>query len=624
MNGDAKKRWGLAVALAVLTVLVYLPAMQGGFLWDDDQFLTENPFVRPADGLWRMWLPTPGHDYYPATWASYWLEWRLWGTETTGYHVTNVLLHVLGALLVWQVLQALRVRWAWLAALVFAVHPVGVESVAWISERKNVLSLVFYALTVLAYLRFERDGARRSYWWALGLFVLALLSKTSGVMLPFVLLLGAWWQRGTIDRRDLWRSVPFFLLAGAFGVLTIWSQHQIAPGAKVVFAGSLPATEQRDLLFRLGAAGHVFWFYLFKVLAPVGLMAIYPLWNFNTPTAAFWLPSLAVGGVIAGAWYWRAKGGRAVLMGVLSFGVMLFPVLGIFDRPYIGRSPVVTDHLQYLAMIGIIALVVGGIATLPRPAGNVLGVGVVGALLFLSWHRAACFQNEETLWTDTLAKNPAANQAHVRLANVFLKAGNLPAAVEHFADAVRLKPHDAKTRSNLAGALAQQGRIEEAIQHFTAALRDQPNSAEIRYNFGLALASRGRFVEAIQQFTRAIRQQPNYASAHFSLGNAHLAQKQFTEASAAYAAALRCQPNYFAAQYNWGIALAQAGQMGDAIPHLEEAVRLDPANPAARHNLGIALANQGRTAEARLHFAEAVRLNPGETSYRRALGALSP
>jgi tetratricopeptide (TPR) repeat protein len=624
MNGDTKKRWGLAVVLAVLTVLVYLPAMQGGFLWDDDQFLTENPLVWAADGLWRMWLPTAEHEYYPVTWLSFWLEWRLWGAETTGYHVTNVLLHVLGALFVWQVLEALRVRGAWLAALVFAVHPVGVESVAWISERKNVLSLVFYALTVLAYLRFERDGARRWYRWALVSFVLALLSKTSGVMLPFVLLLGAWWQRGTIDRRDLWRSVPFFLLAGAFGVLTIWSQHQLTSAVKVVVAGPLPATEQRDLLFRLGAAGHVFWFYLFKVLVPVGLMAIYPLWKFNAPTAAFWLPSLAVVGLLAGAWYWRANGGRAVLLGLLYFGVMLFPVLGIFNRPYIGRSPVVTDHLQYLAMIGIIALVVGGIATLPRPAGHVLGVGVVGALLFLSWHRAACFHNEETLWTDTLAKNPAANQAHVRLANVFLKAGNLPVAVEHFTAAVRLKPHDAKTRSNLAGALAQQGRTEEALQQFTAALRYQPNSAEIRYNYGLALASRGRFDEAIQQFTRAIRHQPNYASAYFSLGNAHLEQKQFTEASAAYAAALRCQPNYFDAQYNWGIALAQAGQMGDAIPHFEEAIRLDPANPAARHNLGIALANQGRTAEARLHFAEAVRLNPAEPSYRRALGALSP
>lgn len=622
MNGDTKKRWGLAVGIAVLTALVYWPAMHGGFLWDDDQFLTANPLVRAADGLWRMWLPTAEHDYYPVTWLSFWLEWRLWGMESTGYHVTNVLLHVLGALLVWQVLEALRVRWAWLAALVFAVHPVGVESVAWISERKNVLSLVFYALTVLAYLRFERDGARRWYRWALGFFVLALLSKTSGVTLPVVLLLGAWWQRGRIDRQDLMRSLPFFMLAGAFGLLTIWSQQHLPKEAQAVVVAHLPASEQRDLLFRLGAAGHVFWFYLFKVLAPVGLMAIYPLWKFNAPTATFWLPSLAVVGLLAGAWYWRAHGGRAVLLGLLYFGVMLFPVLGIFNRPYIGRSPVVTDHLQYLAMIGVIALVVGGIAALPRPAGSVLGVGVVGALLFLSWHRAACFQNEEALWSDTLAKNPAAPKAHVRLANVFLKAGNLPAAVEHYTTAVRLKPHDAQARSNLASALARQGRVEEAIPHFIAAIRVDPCSAEVHFNYGLALASRRRFPEAIEQFTRALRYQPNYATAHFTLGNIHLTQERYAAAAAAYAAAVRCRPDYLEAQYNWGLALAQAGQMAEAIPHFAEAVRLDPENAAARYNLGLALANQGRIAEARTHFAEAVRLNPAEPSYRRALDGL--
>jgi len=585
MPGLDKKQWWFAIALAGLTVLVYLPAMQAGFVWDDNILLTDNPVIHSADGWWRVWLPGAMMDYYPVTWMTFWLEWRLWGTNATGYHVTNILLHALSAVLIWRILLRLQVRGAWLAALLFAVHPVNVESVAWVSERKNTLSLLFYALTMLAYLRFEQERDRRWYGTAVGLFLLALLSKTSGVMLPAVLLLCDWWQRGKIERKDLVRSAPFFLLAAVFGVITIWSQQmQLSPGS----GGGV----ERPLLFRLGAAGHVFWFYLFKTLAPVRLMTEYPLWKFDKPTAWFWLPSLAVVAVVAVAWWYRAKGGRAVLFALFYFGAMLLPVSGLFNMPYVGRSPVVTDHLQYLAMIGVVGLVASVVVSFSREFVKGIVVVFVGVLCFLTWSRAASYENHERLFGDTLAKNPNATKAHLEVGNALVKRGRLDAAVFHFTEAVRLKPRFVEARCNLANTLAQLGRADEAIAHFQEAIRLRPNTAELHYNFGLALVALQRLDEAIPQFRRALELKPDFAAA---------------------------RANLVAAHYNHALALARRGQLDGAIAHFTEAVRLDPSNALAHNNLGIALAQQGRIAEARVHFAEAVRLDPNDPDYRRNL-----
>ena len=429
-----KKQWGLAALLVLLTVAVSLPALKGGFVWDDDLLLTENPVIHSADGLWQVWLPSEELDYYPITWTTFWLEWRLWGMNAMGYHATNILLHALGALLVWQILKRLEVRGAWLAALIFAAHPVNVESVAWISERKNTLSLVFYALMMLAFLRSERENSPRWYWGSVGLFLLALLSKTSGVALPGVLLVCAWWQRGKIDRKDWLRCVPFFLLAAAFALITIKSQQwQLQGGARGVVI-------DRPLLFRLGAAGHVFWFYVFKVLMPVNLVAVYPLWKFNTVTASFWLPSAAAGAALCVAWWFRSTWGKAPLFALLYCGGMLFPVLGVFNAPYSGRSPIVTDHLQYLATIGVISLVAAGIMQLPRAVVVGLGISILGTLGSLSWNRALCYQDQEKFWHDALTKNPQAGKAHYNLAVFYDKRHKYDEALAHYTIAIKYNP----------------------------------------------------------------------------------------------------------------------------------------------------------------------------------------
>jgi len=586
MTNFDKQRWGFGALLVLLTALVYYPALWAGFVWDDDLLLTQNAVIHAADGWWRMWLPGAMMDYYPVTWMTFWLEWRLWGMNATGYHATNILLHATGALLVWQVLLRLSVRGAWLAALLFVVHPVNVESVAWVSERKNTLSLVLYALTMLAYLRFERDGGWRWYAGALGAFLLALLAKTSGVALPVVLLLCAWWQRGKMERKELLHSAPFFLLAAVFGLITIWSQQaQLPPGTG---GGGV----ERPLWFRLGAAGHVFWFYLFKILAPVQLMTEYPLWKFGALKPWFWLPTLAAGAVLATAWRFRATWGKAVLFALVYFGLMLFPVLGVFNMPYAGRSPVVADHLQYLATIGILSLAAATVTGWSRETVRGVAVVALAILGFLTWSRAAAYENHERLFSDTLAKNPNATKARLEVGNALIKRGRLDTAIEHFQEAVRLRPWFVQARCNLANALAQQGKAAEAVTHYAKVIPLRPKTAELNYNYGLALVALGRLDEAIAQFQRALALKPDFSAARASLVVAH---------------------------YEHARAAVRRGQFDVAIAHFTETVRLDPANALAHNNLGVALAQQGKLAEARKHFAEAVRLAPHDADYRRNL-----
>jgi hypothetical protein len=258
----------LAAALVAITFLAYLPAMRGGFIWNDDTFLTRNPLIKTPDGLRRLWFTTDPPDYFPLTSTSLWLEWRLWGMNPAGYHVVNVLLHAVSAVLLWRVLKRLNAPGAWLAGLIFAVHPVNVESVAWITERKNTLAMVLYMASLLAYLKFDEDGAPRTYALALGLFLLALLAKTSVIMLPAVLLLCAWWRRGGIERKDILRAIPFAALSGALALVTVWYQYHRAIAAEVV--------RTDGFLARTAGAGWAAWFYLYKALLPAKLCFVYP------------------------------------------------------------------------------------------------------------------------------------------------------------------------------------------------------------------------------------------------------------------------------------------------------------------------------------------------------------
>lgn len=480
---EARLRWiSVAAAIAiVLAVLVsYWPAFSGDFLWDDNDYwintLATHPTTRlihANDGLFRMWFSTEADDYWPLTNSVFWVQWRLWGMDPRGYHATNILLHALGAIMLWRVLARLEVPGAWLGGLLFAIHPVAVASVAWISELKNVLSLLFFMATLLAWLRFEDTTQRKWYVLALTAFFLALTAKTSAVMLPVLLLGIAWWRRGSIRRQDVLRSAPFFVLSAAMGLATIWFQHQALERVIV---------RPEGWMSRLAATGWIVWFYLFNALMPVRLAMVYPRWQVIPGSVIAWIPLSGLIAVLALLWLNRATWwGRPLLAAIGYFLLMLAPVLGLLAMAFHQHS-LVSDHLQYPALPAVTALAAAALVWWAR-SGKWRGVPVSLAIAVvllssaLTWRRADVFQTPRSLWEDTLSKNPAALVAHVNLGVILWELRRPQEAVTHYEAALQIKADSAETHSNLGVALLALGRYEESIAHCNKALHLDPNLA---------------------------------------------------------------------------------------------------------------------------------------------------
>lgn len=472
--------------LIVITFLAYLPAIKAGFIWDDEDLLYGNPLVK--GGLADIWFTTKFYDYYPLTLTSLWLEWRLWGMHPMNYHIANILLHSATAVFFWRVLLRLKIPGAWFAALVFAIHPVNVESVAWIAERKNTLPMVFYALSILWFLRdteikSETNALRASrwYWLSLAAFLLALLSKTSVVMLPFVLLGCVWWLNGRTTKSDLLRSIPFFGLSLVLSLVTIWVQYHRAISTDVVQTGGFAE--------RLARAGWAVWFYLWKAILPLNLSFVYPRWQVNPHSIVSYLPGVALLGCFPVFWKFRATWGRPLLFALGYFVVTLFPVLGFFSIYFLKYS-YVADHWQYTSIIGVIALIVGlaGRYRQKFPMMPVAGGFVAIALAILTWKQSSIYANDEVLFRDTLKKNPKCWMAHHNLGveimqqaefagrsgNVSLATLKINEAIEHYQETLKLKPDHANCHYNLGFALRLQDKIDEALEEFRKAIQYDP------------------------------------------------------------------------------------------------------------------------------------------------------
>jgi tetratricopeptide (TPR) repeat protein len=616
--------------LVLATGVAYWPALQAGFVWDDDDYVTENAALRTPAGLARIWLePGAVPQYYPLTFTSLWLDYQRWGTDPRGYHATNVALHVVAALLLWRVLVCLAVPGAWLAAAIFALHPVHVESVAWISERKNVLSGVLAIAAVLAYLRFAGVGgvpafARArcgAYVLALLSFAAALLAKTVTCTVPVVLLLLLWWRRGRLERADGVAVLPMLALGVALGLVTVWMEQQHV-GARGVHWALSPV--ERVLI-----AGRALWFYGATLVWPRALTFVYPRWAVDATVwwqSLFPLAAVAVAGALA---LMRARLGRGPLVALASFAVMLAPALGFIDV-YPMRYTFVADHYQYLASTALIALGVaacaGVAARLGRPGRPVAAVAaaiVLGVLGVLTWRQGGIYADQETLWRDTLAKNPSAAMAHVNLGMLLYERGQSDAAVAQFEAALALDPGDAEVHDNLGIARAARGEREAARAHFEAALRLAPGAARTYSNLGNLLAQEGRFDEAMAAYREAVRLRPAYADARNNLANVLAARGLVAEAVEQYREAVRLDPTYATARYNLGVVLAGEGQTDEALAQYAEAVRLRPTYAEARRALALALARAGRLTEALPHFAAVVRVRPDATGHRELGGALA-
>ena len=444
-----------ALALALLVVAAYLPALHAGFIWDDDAYVTANATLRTLDGLRRIWLePGAVPQYYPLTFTSLWLDHHLWGVQPLGYHLVNVLLHGANVILVWVIGRRLALPGAWLAAAVFAVHPVHVESVAWVTERKNVLSGALYLAAFLAYLR-AAGGARAAYGLALGLFAGALLAKTVTCTLPVVLLLVLWWRRGRVDITPL---IPFFVLGAASGLVTAWMEaHHV---------GATGALWRLSLLDRCLIAGRALWFYAGKLLWPHPLAFIYARWHVDAAVWWQYLFPLAAAATVAALHLARGRIGSGPLVAVLCYVATLAPALG-FVNVYPMRYSFVADHFQYLASLPLIALAAAGATRLPRP--QVIGAGVLLVLGALAWRQGLVYRDAETVWRDTLAKDPDSSMAHINLGMLLSDDGRVPEAIVHFREALRIDPEDGEAHDDLGNALASEGKLDEAIAEYGAA-----------------------------------------------------------------------------------------------------------------------------------------------------------
>jgi len=541
--------WGLILILFVL--LVYTPIWHAGFIWDDDETFAANPCIVGPLGLKEIWT-TNAADICPLVLTTFWVEHPLWGLAPLPYHLVNIVMHGACAILLWRVLRSLRVQGAWLGAALWALHPVEVESVAWITEMKNTESALFFLLSILYFAKWlrakELDGRNRGGWfYALSLLfaALAMASKSSTVILPVVLCLCAWWIEGGWHWRNIVRVLPMFLLSVAASALAIWTQGlRLATATDPQWVRPWPQ--------RLAAAGDAVWFYLGKLLWPDPLITIYPRWQIDAGSWVSYLPLLALIVLFCILWLKRRSGvagSRACFFAFTYFLTALAPILGLIDT-FIFRYSLVFDHFQYLASIGPLALAGTGLArvldfVLPkRPClQTALCAGLLLVLGIASWQRTWVYKSQETIWSDTLTTNSDSWLAHNNLGLVFLKKGQADEAIEQFRRTVEINPKYTEGENNLANTLLENGQLNEAIEQYKIALKINPKFAPTYANLGVAFIQEGKLDEAIAQYQKAIEINPKFALAHGNLALAFFQKGQLEDAIAECQEALRLNPD---------------------------------------------------------------------------------
>ena len=537
--------WALLLALPV--VAAYWRAVHGDFLWDDDAHVTANPHIVGPLGLREIWTTTAA-VYYPLVLTSFWVMHALWGLDPLPYHVVNIAMHIVGAVLLWRVLDRLRIRGAWLGAALWALHPVQVESVAWITELKNTQSCVFYLLAILCFIKWldasqsVKAGAAAPTLYALSLLcsILALLSKTSTVMLPAVLALCWWWKDRYWRMTNIVALIPFFLISGAASAWTIWEQkfHALAIGSEW----------DLNILQRIAIAGKTFWFYLGKLIWPHPLLFIYPRWTVDPHRLTTYVPLMMLAVVLFLLWRYRNTPWSPVYFAFTYFAVSLFPVSGLFDI-YFFRYSFVADHFQYLAAIGPLALAASALVTVldSRTEQWHLRAAMSAALLLLlgtlSFQQSRIYSSRLALWRDTVTRNPEAWIAHTNLGAELDDQSRSSEAMVQYEQSLRLNPHDVEAANFLAVDLAGMGRLAEATEKLEYVLRIQPDHVATHNNLAIIFNQLGRTEESFAHWKQALRIDPDFVDAHYNFGLALAQAKRFDEAIEHFQHVLRIKPN---------------------------------------------------------------------------------
>ena len=597
-------RWCVPLFVALITFVAFLPALRAGFVsWDDDKNFLANPYYRGLGLAQLGWMWTTFHlgHYVPLTWMTLGLDYLLWGMNPAGYHRTSLVLHSADAVLVYFLARRvigveargvtmvqrrhLAVSSAF-AALVFSLHPLRVESVVWVTERRDVLSYLFYLTSALLYMRaVESDDARRRWYWpSVAVFACALLSKATSVTLPAVLLIlnayplkrigsasGGWWSQSS---RNVYRElVPFIVLAGATVIMTFLA---------------LPHQTQLNVAQKAAVSAYSLMFYLWKTVAPTSLAPLYAMPVRIDPAASKYLVSYAV--IISlgvAAWLARRKA-PVVAMAWLAFLVAVLPMLGVVQN----GPQIAADRYTYFAapFLGVLA----GAALLKLlPAFGGVATGVAGAILValgaLTWNQATVWENSRTLWTHVLQVEPDSPIARNNMGNVWFQQGRFDDAIEQYQRSITLKPNYPEAHNNLGVALSRRGKFDDAIAEYQRALVASPLNDEAHDNWGVALAAQGRAVDAIEQYRQAIAINPDNADAQVNWGNALLLLGNIRGAIDQYTVALRMRPDNAEAYVNWGVALARQGKLVEAVEKFRRALLITPDHPEASEYLARSL-----------------------------------
>ncbi len=613
--------WWPAALIPLLALAAFAPGVHNQYVdWDDIFYIRDNALLVSPDGLWRIWSSFDAPQYYPLTFTSYWLEYRIWGTWPTGYFVTNLLLHALNSLLVFGLARALGAGRgaAWLVGALFALHPVQVASVAWLAQRKNVLCGLFFFLAFLAYVRFCRRGGTAFYIGTVLAFAAALLSKTAAVTLPASLVLFEWLLLKRRGWGPLRRAVPLILIALALGVVTILVERAGSPATVGVHPQPL-------------AAAAAVWAYCGKVVWPATLVALYPRWSVSTTAIVWWLPAIVLVGAVVAVWRWRHTLGDLPVWGLAHFLVTLLPCLGIVPFGYLLHAPI-GDHFLYFALPGFFLAAVclgeraatwGGMPATGRGAVYVLAGVVLVALGAKTWSQVQVWHDAQRLWSDTLAQNPNSALAHNQFGIALAAQNRLADALAQYREAARLNPRFWTARMNVGIALRDLGRLDEAVEEFRGIVKAAPRDAAAHYNLANALVRRGRSADAFAEFAEAVRLNPRFAEAYANWGVALMKAGQAPEALPRLEAALKLNPQNAVVQFNLGLALASQGQLAQALGHYQAAARLQPKDPRTYTNLGLTLAALGRPAEAVHALQAALALDPNDALAHLNLGGLA-
>jgi protein O-mannosyl-transferase len=664
--------WGLF--LTALVFVAYARVFNAGFIWDDESHLTQNPCIIGPLGLKEIWTSERA-VYYPLVLTTFWTLHKFVSLASFPYHLLNVLMHAGSALLLWRVLRQLEVRAAWFGAALWALHPVMVQSVAWVTELKNTQSCVFYLLSISCFLQWQEQprmtrmvdirnqggalskapqrrlgncgwlvSSARQWRFALSLafFILATVSKPSTVMLPVVLALCVWWRSGRIQWRDVAPLAPFALISALASVWTILEQK--------FHAGAIGAEWAQTWPERLIIAGRAIWFYLGKLIWPRPLIFIYPRWEVNSSQLTAYLPFVVVLAGLSALWLTRAKWSRPVFFAAAYYVVSLFPVLGFFSV-YFFRYSFVSDHFQYLASMGPLALAGAAImegcgrltvsmrssAIARRPSAvattlsksSLLPIILCGPFLLglgvLTWQQTAVYHDLVTLYTATLAKNPSCWMAHYNLGIVLRDQGEPDQAMTHYRQAIALRPSYAEAHYNLGRLLSEKGEFNDAIFHYEAALAINPADAEAHNNLGVTLFQNARVDDAIAHYQKALAIRPDYAEASCNLATALLSRQlpgDIDGAIAHYLACVAVSPDQADAQYNLASALLREGRIDEAIVHYQKTLQLLPENADAHVNLGSAFLAKGRIEDAIAEYKDALRVAPNNVGAQSNLAWL--